>query len=137
MRLGEIKIQALELIFPSAELEYDAENLNEVLFNLRANPSFSSYLSASVGAINRALSVIEARQGEKTERITHLTPSSHELNLGCGLSEIIPYFVKSDLLLSESPSEAKDAREIFDKLLSEVLKQSGTYSETVYSQREL
>ena len=61
MKLGEIKIQVLELIFPSSELEYEESNLNEMLFNLRSSPSYGAYLSASVGSINRALSIIESR----------------------------------------------------------------------------
>ena len=60
MKLGEIKIQSLMLIFPSESLEYGKNNVVEVVFNLKSNPSYAQYLSASVGAINRAFSIIES-----------------------------------------------------------------------------
>lgn len=59
MKLGNIKIQSLSLIYPDWSVEYDEGNLDDVIFGLKSNPNFSSYLSASVGAINRAFSIIE------------------------------------------------------------------------------
>ena len=60
MKLGEIKIQSLMLIFPSEALEYGKNSVAEVIFNLKSSPSYAQYLSASVGAINRAFSIIES-----------------------------------------------------------------------------
>lgn len=137
MKLGEIKIQVLELIFPSSELEYEESNLNEMLFNLRSSPSYGAYLSASVGSINRALSIIESRSTRRIKRISHTTPNDYELELEDKLAQIIPYFVKSDLLLSESPEESKVAQELFERLLAQALDESTSHSETIYSQREL
>lgn len=138
MKLGELKIQALMLIFPSAELEYDHNNLDEVIFVLKAHPNFGSYIKSSVGAINRALSIIEAGGKTTYKRITHSTPDSTELELDEKIAQIIPYFIKSDLLLSESPSESKEAREIFDSLLARVqVEVENVSSSTVYSWGEL
>jgi hypothetical protein len=120
MKLGELKIQALMLIFPSADLEYDHKNLDEVIFVLKAHPNFGPYIKSSIGAINRALSIIEAGSNTTYTRITHTTPDSTELEINERIAQIIPYFIKSDLLLSESPSEANEARKIFDKLLARV-----------------
>ena len=60
MKLGEIKIQSLMLIFPSESLEYGEDNVAEVVFNLKSSRGYAQYLAASVGAINRALSIIES-----------------------------------------------------------------------------
>ena len=138
MKLGEIKIQALMLIFPSADLEYDVEGLDEAVFVLKAHPSYGSYIKSSVGAINRALSIIEAGGSIAYKRITHATPNSYVLDVEERIAQIIPYFIKSDLLLSESPSESKEARAIFDTLLARAQAgKEGANSETVYSQGEL
>ena len=61
MKLGEIKLQALMLIFPNDVLEYNEENIEELIYNLKSSGAYSSYLSSSVGAINRAFSSIEQR----------------------------------------------------------------------------
>ena len=61
MKLGEIKLQALMMIFPSEVLEYDEDSIQEVIFNLKSSTSYSPYLAMSCGAINRGFSVIEQR----------------------------------------------------------------------------
>ena len=60
--VGTIKLQSLSLIYPDWAVEYTDENVDDVIFGLRSNPNFSSYLSASVGAINRAFALIEKNQ---------------------------------------------------------------------------
>jgi hypothetical protein len=138
MKLGELKIQALMLIFPSADLEYDHKNLDEVIFVLKAHPNFGPYIKSSIGAINRALSIIEAGSNTTYTRITHTTPDSTELEINERIAQIIPYFIKSDLLLSESPSEANEARKIFDKLLARVqVEVENVTSSTVFCWGEL
>ena len=62
MKLGEIKLQALMLIFPDIALEYREENTEELIYNLRSSGAYGSYLSSSVGAINRAFSSIEQKR---------------------------------------------------------------------------
>jgi len=61
MKLGEIKLQSLMLIFPDEVLEYNEENIEELIYNLRSSGTYGSYLSATVGAINRAFSSIEQK----------------------------------------------------------------------------
>ena len=137
MKIGEIKIEALALIFPSAELEYDSDTLTDTLFALKENPSYAPYLTASVGAINRALAVIFSRLGIETEKITHTTSAQHELDISESVAQIIPYYVKADLLQAESPDESKAALEHFNSLLDRCsTKQSALY-ETHYSQEEI
>ncbi len=69
MKLGEIKLQALMLIFPNDVLEYNEENIEELIYSLKASNTYSSYLSASVGAINRAFSSIEQKGLSGKERL--------------------------------------------------------------------
>lgn len=61
MKLGEIKLQALMLIFPLDVFEYNEENIEELIYSLKSSSTYSAYLSASVGAINRALGSIEQK----------------------------------------------------------------------------
>ena len=138
MKIGEIKIQALVLIFPSADLEYEEESINEAVFALKQSPSYGSYISASVGSINRALAVIESRLGiAPLDKITHLTPNDTVLDLQESIAQIIPYFIKGDLLLSESPSEAEQAFKLFEELLDKAFVKTSEPKSTVYSLKEL
>ncbi len=187
MKIGEIKRQALLLIFPELELSFDEQSdvsINDAIKNLRCDPSLRAYLDACVPAINRALSIIEKSGATKTkrakinpvgkrvdggirvlldecpgdiikiirvyqngnqirfeyegedavilygasnmcelvykskaERITDYTSEASALDLPWGVSEIIPYFVKSELLLQENSAEAEKARKQFFTLL--------------------
>lgn len=201
MKIGEIKLQALALIFPSAQLEYASDNISDAIFRLKSNPNYSAHLSATTGAINRALSIIEARRltaideieldkslGEingdllcftlnddvfsicqvisggieidfrhrfdklyvrrgsargslrvryftKIKRLSGESDDNEELLLNQSIAEQIPYFVKADLLLCESPEEAKESREMFftalDSFFTEEALQKTTYSQEV------
>ena len=198
MKIGEIKLQAMSLIFPSAQLEYSSDNIADGIFRLKSNPSYGPYLSASVGAINRAFSVIEARRltelqeteleksmGEengdflcftlddsvfsvfqvtsdemeidfrhrfnklyvrrrsargklkvsyftKIKRLTKESDDCEEILLNDAIAEQIPYFVKADLLLCESPEESKASRELFYSVLDS-LTTDVSLRKTVYS----
>lgn len=208
MKIGEIKRQALMLIFPNIELEYDEDSIEDLVYSLKSSPSYSSYLSGSVGAINRALASIEQKglsgkgsitlsledgvknggylcfdlsrkreilqvkcvllnsgihQGEtefemldnstlaikcqdkkgsiqivysrRLARISHATSASDELLLEGGIEEIIPYFVKADLLLGERSEEAVTSRNIYEKMIEEYISKSSRELpfKTVYS----
>ena len=64
MNLGEIKIQALSLMYPDTVIRYDDstdEGVENAVYELKANHNFSGLLDSSIGAINRAFSQIEAR----------------------------------------------------------------------------
>ncbi len=61
MKIGEIKLQALSLIFPDAIFEYKDEDLEELILSLKASSNYASFLVASVGAINRAMASIEQK----------------------------------------------------------------------------
>ncbi len=199
MKIGEIKLQAMSLIFPSAQLDYSSDNIADAIFRLKSNPSYGAHLSATTGAINRALSVIEARRlteleeieldkslGEengdllcfalndnvfsvcqvisagieidfrhrfdklyvrrgsvrgnlcvryfsKIKRLSGESDDNEELLLKDGIAEQIPYFVKADLLLCESPEESRVSRELFFTALDSFFTEDSLYK-SVYSQ---
>lgn len=70
MKLGEIKLQALSLIYPDLAIEYDEESLSDKVYELKSSPSFAPYLIASVGAVNRAFAQIEGRLLSGTDTVT-------------------------------------------------------------------
>ncbi|MBQ8545629.1 MAG: hypothetical protein IJ437_01680 [Clostridia bacterium] len=69
-------------------------------------------------------------------RITEATSDFYELEIDEALLELIPYFAKSELILSEYPDEAKSSREHFFELLDEFLgreREYGVKFDTVFS----
>lgn len=72
MKLGELKIETLMLIFPSISIDVDIDSdeaLNEALSNLKADPNYCDYLSAMTGAINRCFTNLESKGVLPTESI--------------------------------------------------------------------
>lgn len=65
------------------------------------------------------------------ERISQLTPEGYEINLPNRLAELIPYFVKGDILRVDDPEEAKDAYTLFYGLLEEIKEGERLYSNIV------
>ena len=64
MKLGELKIETLMLIFPSISIDVDTENDEELintLNNLKSDSNFCDYLSAMTGAINRCFTNLEGK----------------------------------------------------------------------------
>lgn len=63
MRLGEIKVQALSLMYPDTPIRYSDgsdEEINDALYELKSNPNFEGVLESCVGSINRAFAQIES-----------------------------------------------------------------------------
>ena len=61
MRIGEIKAQALMLMYPNNPIKYDPtdEGVRNALFQLKCNPGLEGPLEGATGAINRAIAEIE------------------------------------------------------------------------------
>ena len=194
MKLGEIKIAALTMIFPEEIFEADYNNedsLSELIFNLRQNPNYSDLLVNMPLVINRCfasllqkgilptkeyeinsknaikigdrlkvnieseMSKIEriafyndkryeprvsyVRQSTDTillpdwhgtfvivyanpvKRISPLTGDNYNIDLPDDICELVPYFVKSELLRSEDPDEASVARNMYEQLIGEMI----------------
>ncbi len=81
MKIGEIKIEAIMLMFPSAQISYssdDDESILNSIYLLKSNGNFCEYVNACVGSINRALSFIEARGKSKTKSVI-IAPEACEI----------------------------------------------------------
>ena len=64
MKLGELKIETLMLIFPSISIDVDTdseEELREALDTLKNDSNYCDYLSAMTGAINRCFTSLEGK----------------------------------------------------------------------------
>ena len=63
MKLGEIKIQALSIVYPHLVVRYDdgdEDEINNAVYELKSNPNLEGALESSIGSINRALAHIES-----------------------------------------------------------------------------
>lgn len=65
MNLGEIKIQSLSLMYPDIGVRFDdtkKSGVEKAIYELKSSSNFEGLLQTCIGAINRALSQIEARE---------------------------------------------------------------------------
>ena len=69
MKLGEIKLEALMMIYPGEALNVTEDNLEEALGVLKSDPNFSDYLAAMPGAINRCFGVLENKGVLPTKQV--------------------------------------------------------------------
>ena len=72
--------------------------------------------------------LVESQNGEveilynsKIPRISEKTSDSYEIELDSAILELIPYFVRSELILGEDEKGAKDAKNEFLSALNSVL----------------
>lgn len=194
MKLGEIKIAVLTMIFPEEIFEADygnEESLRELIFNLRQNPNYSDMLANMPLIINRCFASLlqkgilptkerEISSGSATKigdrlklnieseiskieriafynnkryeprvsyvrqstdtvllpdwngtfvivyvepvpRISPITGDNYNIDLPDDICELIPYFVKSELLRSEDPDEASVTRNMYEQLIEEMV----------------
>lgn len=217
MKLGEIKLEALMMIFPGEALNVTEDNLEEALGVLKSDPNYSDYLAAMPGIINRCFGVLEnkgvlptkqveleaegqtqtggltpplqircdlgglakdygilervafegANGASYTARCDYIRESADVILLpymGKGkymviytprlprvglissestevlegrddITSLIPYYIKSELLYTEYPEDAKLARSLFEEGLSSLVSHKDSYQskvETVY-----
>ena len=62
MKLGEIKLEAISLMYPSACIRYDVEDtesLNRAVFEMKSDPNLGNTMEAMVGSVNRCFARIE------------------------------------------------------------------------------
>ena len=190
MKLGEIKTEALKLMYTNGTQDIGAEDLEE----LKYNEDYADYLASMTGAINRCFADIERKRvlpvrrfklsetnnengflrywldelipdlfdiervvysnayGEyepradyhtegrmlvlrnidfkdemytvlyrpKLERIHSYSDDSSELNIPEEIAVAIPYFIKSELYMSDEPSEAEDARLKYETAMASI-----------------
>ena len=124
MKLGEIKAQALMLMGVNNSLNITWSDID----SYKDDPSYSTYIHAMNGAINRCLKrlyvvdVLEleplsvqsgsAESTEMTEFASDITET---------LSNMIPLYVVGDVFAMEEPSVAETKRNEFEALLEDYL----------------
>ena len=206
MKLGEIMIESLMLIYPTSELMVDVDNdeaLLDRILQLRGDSNYSDYLAAMPGAFNRCFSsrenkgvvpyksheldsagaikrgrrllfdlssiadlgsiariafysdygeiercdythesgksiLLEERDGTYVviytpviPRIKQISNTADEISLPEDVLELIPYFVKSELLRGENESEAALARNIYEQMVGELVNKQAGHQEAV------
>lgn len=61
MKLGQVKIDSLMLMYPEAKIPTVGNSLTDIIYELKSNKSLAEPIVASVGAINRGITYLEAR----------------------------------------------------------------------------
>lgn len=77
MRLGEIKLQALALMYPDLVIRYDDGedgDIDGAVYELKSNPNLEGVLESSIGSINRAFAHVES-MGLSTSRCVDIAAS--------------------------------------------------------------
>lgn len=206
MKLGEIKLEALTMIYPGEVFNVIEDNLEETLNVIKSDPNFSDYFASMPGIINRCFGILENKGVLPTEQreviVDRQTPSMQRFNLrelvsnyrmldrvafegkngesyastceftresdgvivlpwmGEGkyifiytpkiprvnllspettdilpftddIASLIPYFIKSELLYTEHPDDAKLSRSLFEQALANLLSHKENYQGTV------
>lgn len=70
MKLGEIKLEALIMIYPGEAFNVTEENITEALEVIKGDPNYADYLAAMPGIINRCFGVLESKGVLPTKQMT-------------------------------------------------------------------
>ena len=209
MKLGELKIEALMMIFPGTELMVDYENddeLRDKISQLNEDSNYNDLLASMPGAINRCFASLESKgivpvksydlnlkkakaRGQRLlfdlseiedlgkieriacygeyhdkdrcdyahetdttilldapctgqyvviyrpvlPRIAMVTDDAKEINLPRDVLDLIPYFIKSELIRGENESEAAHARNVYEQMAAQIEFKRGGYQAKVES----
>ncbi len=90
MKLGEIKLESLMMIFPGEALNVDLDNLNDALGILKADSNFSDYLAAMPGTINRCFGVLENKGVLPTKQVEIPQTEEQGAFVRCDLKSLAP-----------------------------------------------
>lgn len=80
MKVGEIKAQAIMLMYPSVFVKYDETDdadIERAIYELKLDPNFEGLINSFTGSINRALAYIES-QGYGERKCVHIKKSECE-----------------------------------------------------------
>ncbi len=133
MTIGEIKKEALKLMFTNQDNEIDSLDMTD----LYADSNYGDFLNNMYGSINRAIVRLKSKGVEYTGgRITKDTSDDTELGLEWELCEAIAYFIKGELYEEEKPQEAVMAKNYFEDFVDDYLTTKiNTTVETVFEMR--
>ena len=124
MKLGEIKLEALKLMFVNDGEILNMENLDEYLYG---NEVYRGYLVNMVGSINRCINRFKMKNIKPLDdkeyvKFTDDTPNDTEIDfIPEELQEIIPYFIKGELYQEDEPNMASASMNYFESLLDDYL----------------
>ena len=90
MKLGEIKLEALMMIFPSEAFSVTEENVSEALEVIKGDSNFKDYLTAMPGAINRCFGVLENKDVLPTKQAEIVESGSEREMVRYDLKDAIP-----------------------------------------------
>lgn len=124
MKLGEIKAQALMLMGVNNSLNITWSDID----TYKDDPSYSTYIHAMNGAINRCLKrlyVVGALEAEPLSVQSDSAESTEMTEFASSITEtltdMIPLYVVGDVFAMEEPSVSQNRRNEFETLLEEYL----------------
>ena len=133
MTIGEIKKEALKLMFTNQDNEIDSLDMAD----LYADSNYGDFLNNMYGSINRAIVRLKSKGIEyKGEWLKHNTSDDTDLLLDKELCMLIPYFLKGDLYEEDNAQQAASARNLFEDMVDDYLTTKiNTTVETVFEMR--
>lgn len=118
MTIGEIKKEALKLMFTNQDNEIDSLDMED----LYADSNYGDFLNNMYGSINRAIVRLKSKGVQYTgERLRTDTSDDTELDLDEELCMLIPYFLKGDLYEEDNAQQAAIARNLFEDMVDDYL----------------
>lgn len=118
MTIGEIKKEALKLMFTNQDNEIDTLDMED----LYADSNYGDFLNNMYGSINRAIVRLKSKGVVYAgERLRNDTSDDAELALDEELCMLIPYFLKGELYGEDNAQEAAIARNLFEDMVDDYL----------------
>jgi hypothetical protein len=118
MTIGEIKKEALKLMFTNQDNEIDSNYITVLL----EDDNYGDYLVNMNGSINRAIVRLKSKGVEYTgDRLKSDASEDFELDLDEELCMMIPYFIKGELYEEDNAQQAAIARNLFEDMVDDYL----------------
>lgn len=118
MTIGEIKKEALKLMFTNQDNEIDTLDMED----LYADSNYGDFLNNMYGSINRAIVRLKSKGVIYAgERLKNDTSDDTELDLDEELCMLISYFLKGELYGEDNAQEAAIARNLFEDMVDDYL----------------
>ena len=134
MTIGEIKKEALKLMFTNQDNEIDSLDMTD----LYADSNYGDFLNNMYGSINRAIVRLKTKGVEYTgEKLKSDTSDDTELDLDEELCMLIPYFLKGDLYEEDNAQQAAIARNLFEDMVDDYLSTKETTTVDVVFEMEV
>lgn len=122
MFLGDIKAEALKIMNVNTFMNISYMDID----GLKADSTYSGYLYAMIGAINRAFDRFYIKEAveEPIQAISVETPEETDMRtygLNDVLARMIPLFIVGDIFAMEEPGISANNRNLFEASLEEYL----------------